>query len=159
MEKSLQNKTQPFDSTVICKKTLDLLFENYDPEPDGTYILTDELIGEVSEMLSKLRDQDGKIETDAPSGVTPVRYVPTLDSMGERKNLVRLMQLAETYAKVTLLEDYKAVPDLDLEKIESITDLDLGEFSLQSRILSLISSEVGDILLHKKIPTHRGDEP
>lgn len=56
MEKSLQNKTQPFDSTVICKKTLDLLFENYDPEPDGTYILTDELIGEVSEMLSKLRD-------------------------------------------------------------------------------------------------------
>lgn len=40
------------------------------------------------------------------------------------------MQLAETYAKVTLLEDYKAVPDLDLEKIESITDLDLGEFSL-----------------------------
>ena len=127
---SLICKREYFGSTVICTKTLDLLFENCDPKPDGTYILTDERTGEISEMLGNLRDEDGMIEADDPSDVTPVRYVPTLDTMKSRRNLVRLMQLAEAYAKVTLLDYYKAVPDLDLEKIADIADLDLGEFSL-----------------------------
>ena len=91
---------------------IDYLYENYYPDEDGNYILTDEL---NSEIRAKLKEEWMQEDCQDEHNFIPVIVENSMDTYDNKKDIIKMIMALKLYSENILFGDTHVVENIDID--------------------------------------------